>query len=79
MTSKTEELLLPEISETENTFLCKQPDEREIVKVVKQLGASKASESDGMTASFFHFWTFHTNLWLEIGGSTIPLSLYIDF
>lgn len=57
MTLEMDELLFPVISATDNTFLCKQPDEREIAEVVKHLGASKAPGPDGMPASFYqHYW-----------------------
>lgn len=51
------------VSDSDNFSLCKQPDDREIRDVVKQLGASKALESDDMTASFFQkFWRVFLSL-----------------
>lgn len=57
MSSDIAEVLSPLVSNIENFSLCKQPNEREILRVVKQLGAKKAPGPDGMTASFYqHYW-----------------------
>lgn len=51
-------LFSPIISADDNDFLCRVPDEAEILSVIQSIGASKAPGLDGISALFYHtYWS----------------------